>query len=113
MDLWHERHNLAHKPTSLDILGQTNLDEINLLDALTPGGDNHVADQKACDVVEEELEDKENQLKYHIEFLLNSEDEQSLKEMGLISFPAQTNRRTGTQINLKHPVCVKLGPRQM
>ena len=96
LDFWQGEQDFAHKPTSWDILGQTNLDEINLLDALTPGWDNHVADRKACDVVEEELEDKENQLKYHTEFLQNSEDEQLLKEMGLISFPAQMNRQFGT-----------------
>jgi hypothetical protein len=28
---------LAHAPTSLDIPGQTNLDDINLLEALIPG----------------------------------------------------------------------------
>jgi hypothetical protein len=29
--------DFAHNPTSLDIPGQTNLDDINLLEALTPG----------------------------------------------------------------------------
>ena len=37
MDFWHEIDDFAQEPTSLDIPGQTNLDEINLLEALTLG----------------------------------------------------------------------------
>ena len=64
LDFWQEIHDFAHEPTSLDIPGQTNLDEINLLEALTPGWEilcscsNNVK-------VEEGPRDEGNQLKYH------------------------------------------------
>ena len=39
LDFWQGIQDFVHNPTSRDIPGQTNLDEINLLDALTPGWD--------------------------------------------------------------------------
>ena len=58
MDFWHGIQDFAHKPTSLDIPGQTNLDEINLLEALTHQGEKHsVVAPTACEEVEEEPEE--------------------------------------------------------